>query len=75
MRNWDFNTGASKLELSMQTLLALAAEAQQYWNDQAQRRIQETYLMPLEPKVRGVLDAVNRLAEVLAEAERYCGIN
>jgi hypothetical protein len=31
--------------------------------------------LPLEPKVRSVLDAIHRLAEVLAEAERYCGIN
>jgi len=75
MRNWDLNSGASKLELSMQSLLAASAEAQQYWNDPAQRKFQETYLLPLEPKVRSVLDAIHRLAEVLAEAERYCGIN
>ena len=59
----------------MQSLLAASAEAQQYWNDPAQRKFQETYLLPLEPKVHSVLDAIHRLAEVLAEAERYCGIN
>ena len=73
MRNWDLNSGASKLELAMQTLFAAHAEARQYWSDEAQRKFEESYLAPLEPKVRGVLDAIHRLAEVLSAAERECG--
>ncbi len=69
------NSGASKLELAMQSLFAAHAEAQQYWSDEAQRKFQEAYLAPVEPKVRGLLDAIHRLAEVLAAAERQCGIN
>jgi len=75
MRNWDLNSGAVKLELSMQSLFAAAAEAGQYWSDQAHVKFQEAYILPLEPKVRGVLDSIHRLAEVLAEAERHCGVN
>jgi hypothetical protein len=75
MRNWDLNTGASKLELSMQSLFAANAEVQQYWSDEAQRKFYEAYVGPLEPKVRGLLDSIHRLAEVLSNAERQCGIN
>ncbi len=75
MRNWDLNSGASKLELAMQSLFAANAEARQYWCDEAERKFEEAYIAPLEPKVRGVLDAINRLAEVLLAAERQCGIN
>jgi hypothetical protein len=73
MRNWDLNSGASKLELAMQSLFAANAEARHYWTDEAQRKFEEAYLMPLEPTVRGVLDAIHRLAEVLGAAERQCG--
>jgi hypothetical protein len=73
MRNWDLNSGASKLELAMQAISAANAEARHYWNDEAQRKFEDTYLLPLEPTVRNVLDAVHRLAEVLAAAERQCG--
>jgi hypothetical protein len=75
MRNWDLNTGASKLELAMQSLFTAHSEVQQYWSDEAQRKFEEAYLLPLEPKMRGVLDAIHRLAEVLSSAERQCGIN
>ncbi|MGA2061372.1 MAG: hypothetical protein ABSG67_12890 [Thermoguttaceae bacterium] len=75
MRNWDLNSGASKLELAIQNLFATSAEAQQYWSDEAQRKFHESYIAPLEPSVRGVLDSIHRLAEVLAAAERQCGIN
>jgi len=74
MRNWDLNSGASKLELAMQTLFAANAEVQQYWSDEAQRKFHESYIAPLEPKVREVLDSIHRLAEVLVMAERQCGI-
>ena len=75
MRNWDLNSGASKLELAMQSLFAASAEAEQYWSDEAQRKFHEAYLAPLEPKISGVLDSIHRLAEVLVMAERQCGIN
>jgi hypothetical protein len=75
MRNWDLNSPAVKLELSMQSLFAVTAEAGQYWSDQAQVKFQDSFILPLEPKVRGVLDSIHRLAEVLSEAERQCGVN
>jgi uncharacterized protein YukE len=73
MRPWDLTSGASKLVLGLQSLQAADTEARQYWNDEAHRKFQETYLEPLEPKVRALLDALHRLAEMLAAAERECG--
>jgi hypothetical protein len=75
MRNWDLTSGLAKLDLAMDNLLAASHEAEQYWNDDARRKFQGTYIEPLEPRVRGVIDAVRRLAEVLANAERQCGID
>ena len=46
MRNWDLNSGASKLELSLQNLFATSAEVQQYWSDEAQRKFHEVYVAP-----------------------------
>jgi hypothetical protein len=32
----------------------------------------ETYVTPVEPQIKVFLDAIHRLAEVLANAERAC---
>jgi len=72
MKNWDLNAGAAKIELALKLLRAAAANAEQQWTDEAHRDFEETYMTPLEPNVRDVLDAIHRLAEVLAAAERQC---
>jgi uncharacterized protein YukE len=75
MKNWDLTAGAGKLELSMDALRATGAEVEQSWDDEAFRKFQETYITPLEPKVQNLLDALQRLNEVLTNAERQCGMN
>jgi hypothetical protein len=75
MRNWDLTSGTAKLGLAMESLIAANNEVEQYWNDEAHAKFQELYIEPLEPKVRNVLDAIRRLSEVLATAERQCGMN
>jgi hypothetical protein len=72
MRLWDLNTGAAKLELGMDSLQKAAAEVGTRWDDEAFRGFQSDYLEPLEPRIRRALDAIHRLAEVLARAEREC---
>jgi hypothetical protein len=74
MKTCDLSAGAAKLELALESLHAADAEANQYWSDEAHRKFRETYVAALEPKVRRLLDAVQRLAEVLAAAERQCGM-
>ena len=72
MKIWDLNAGVGKLELAVKLVRAAAANVEQQWTDDAHRDFEETYLTPLEPNVRDVLDAIHRLAEVLAAAERQC---
>jgi hypothetical protein len=75
MKAWDLNAGIGKLKLSLESLNEASANAQQYWNDEAYCRLQETYIAPVDPKVRNLLDALQRLGEVLNSAERECGMN
>lgn len=56
----------------MESLQAARLETTAQWDDETNRKLQEEYLLPLEPKVRRALDAISRLAVVLANAEREC---
>ena len=72
MRNWDLTAGAAKLEMALKTLQHASAEIGESWDDATNERFQENYVAPIEPRVRTLLDALNRLAELLANAERQC---
>ena len=73
MRIWDLHTGASNLEEAMESLQTTRTETMMQWDDETNRKFQEEYLAPLEPRVKRALDAVHRLALLLARAERECG--
>jgi hypothetical protein len=75
MKTWDLTSGAAKLELAMQSLQAASAMAEEYWSDDAYRKFRETYIEPMEPKVRNVLDAIHRLRDLLTSAESQCGVD
>ena len=72
MRLWDLTAGAAKLELSVQTLQSKVADIGEAWSDEAYSRFVETYLEPIEPRMKTLLDAIHRLSEVLNTAERQC---
>lgn len=72
MKSFDINTGAAKLELALKTFRTTYAAVDPQWTDSARREFSETYLAPLEPHVKSMLDAIARLGEVLAAAERQC---
>ncbi len=72
MRYWDLSGGAAKLELALESLQAARAEAGRSWQDAASGKFDETYLLPLEPRLRRALDAIHRLDAVLSEARRAC---
>jgi hypothetical protein len=73
MRLWDLTSGTAKMELAMHTLRVTSGELSRLWSDDANRKFQETYLDPLEPKVRNLLDSIHRLSEALDNAQRQCG--
>jgi len=45
------------------------------WQDDKFREFQETFLEPLEPRMRALVTSICELAEVLGKAERDCGSN
>ena len=75
MKSWDLATGAGKMELAQERLKAACDEAERYWSDDAYRKFHESYIATVDPKIRNVLDALHRLSEVIAAAERQCGRN
>jgi len=72
MRLWDLSAPAAKLSLALETLEAATFDVGQQWNDENFERLQETYLDPLKPSVHQALDAIQRLSEILANAQREC---
>jgi hypothetical protein len=75
MKTWDFTSGAAKLEMAMKSMQIADANAEEYWDDAAHQKFREDHLEPLETRVRTMLDAIKRLAETFAAAERQCGTN
>jgi hypothetical protein len=72
MRRWDLHSGASKLDLALESLRLADAEATHHWDDITHQEFQEKYLEPLEPRLKRAAEAVQRLAEVVARAQREC---
>jgi uncharacterized protein YukE len=72
MRTWDLNAGAAKLELAMKALAGVNADVGERWSDEKNLAFQKEYIRPLDPKMRNLFDALNRLADVLATAARQC---
>ncbi len=73
MKNADLSASAAKLELALKTFRTTFAAVDPQWTDAARRDFQATYLEPMEPKVKSMLQAITRLAGELAGAERQCG--
>jgi hypothetical protein len=73
MKNFDISTGAAKLELALKTFRTTYGAVDPQWTDAARQSFTETYLAPVEPNVKNMLDAIARMAEVLGAAERQCG--
>jgi hypothetical protein len=73
MKNWDLSSGAAKLELAMKSIKTADYEAEQYWGDAAHQKFRDTYIDPLEPKIRNMLEAIHRISEVFESADRQCG--
>lgn len=72
MRAWDLTGNSAKLGEAMHTFQTVASNIADSWSDQAYTNFVETYLEPVEPRVRTTLDAARRLAEVLASAAKQC---
>jgi len=72
MRPCDPTSGGAKLELALKTLAAKTADIGDEWSDDAYARFLETYLEPIRPRLKTMIDAIHRLSEVLNMAEQQC---
>jgi hypothetical protein len=73
MKRWDLNSGCAKLDQALKSLHAACREIGTQWDDATYHRFLDTYVAPLEPRVKNLVNAARRLAEVLNTAERQCG--
>ncbi|MCE5301749.1 MAG: hypothetical protein LLF97_01420 [Planctomycetaceae bacterium] len=73
MKPADIGGGVAKLELALKTLHTTLASVDQQWTDAARRDFQTMHLASVDPNVRNMREAVIRLADAVAAAERQCG--
>mgnify|MGYP000030777915 CR=1 FL=1 len=72
MKLWDLAGGMARIDLAVKTLTAETATVSQLWSDEANRAFVDRYIKSAQTRVRNLLDALRRLSETLAEAERQC---
>lgn len=70
MQICDVITGTKRLQRSTKALKEQWLLTKEHWRDETADEFEEKYLQPLGEKVRMALSAVDRLTEVLEEAEK-----
>ena len=70
MKHFDLSSGASKMALALKQLDIKWDSAKESWNDGTSKAFHKEHIEPLMPDVKQTLEAVGRLAEVLARAAR-----
>jgi hypothetical protein len=68
--NADLSGGAGKMSLALKQLHLKWESARETWDDATSRAFHKEHIEPLSPRVKETLEAVGRLAEVLARASR-----
>ena len=70
MKHFDLSSGASKMALALKQLDIKWESAKESWNDGTSKAFHKEHIEPLPPRVKETLEAIGRLAEVLARAAR-----
>jgi hypothetical protein len=73
VKHCDLNAGAAKLELALKSFRTTLSAVESQWNDEAHRKFSENHLAVFGPKTRGMFEAIERMSEQIAAAERECG--
>jgi hypothetical protein len=68
--NADLSSGASKMALAIKQLNLKWEAARETWDDSTSRAFHKEHIEPLPARVKETLEAIGRLAEVLARASR-----
>ena len=72
MRVCDLATGMGQITHAFSDLKEKWAESNTHWNDDTSRQFEKLHLAPIVPQLQLLISAVQRLAEVLAQAEKEC---
>ena len=70
MKHVALSSGASHMALALKQLDIKWESAKESWNDGTSKAFHKEHIEPLMPDVKQTLEAVGRLAEVLARAAR-----
>lgn len=68
----ELSTGSTKLSHVLKNLRVQWDESQAGWNDKVRHDFEETHFRELEARVTSALGAIERLAQVLAQAKAEC---
>jgi uncharacterized protein YukE len=72
VKSCDLTSSAAKLELALKSLRTTLSAVEEQWTDETHRKFRENHLAAIEPNVKRLFDAVGRMSEVIAAAERDC---
>ena len=72
MRHADFVPPSARLEDALKRLEHTWQNTKEHWSDSVSQTVEDEYLVPLHSQVTLLLDAVNRVSEVMGHAERQC---
>ena len=72
MRNADFVSPAARLEDAVTRLEHTWQQTKEHWSDPVSQTVEESYMVPIHIQVSLLLDAVNKISEVMGRAEREC---
>jgi hypothetical protein len=73
VKHSDLGSVISKLDAAEDAMDAGFSSVEKEWIDAVRREFEEKYLATIEPSVKKMVDAIARLATVLANAEHQCG--
>jgi hypothetical protein len=68
----DVATPGNKVHKALEDLQTAWADTLEHWHDDNSSKFEEDHLVPMALTIRLSLDAVNRMSESLAKAERDC---
>jgi Sec-independent protein translocase protein TatA len=70
MRVCDLNTGMGQLSQAMSHFKDRWADAKNHWHDEASRQFEKTHLAELPARMQHVVQAAQRLASAIEQAQR-----
>ncbi len=73
MRLGDLRAASGKLKQALDLLRLRWEQTSEVWNDSQRFEFEEHHLVELQHESRKAIDSMNRLAELVVQAQRECG--